>query len=60
MVAWAFSALFQKSGAAARRSSSATRRRFPSMSKMPPENGQPALQLRHAFPEGADFHGAEV
>src|ERR1700710_568533 len=60
MLAWAFSLLFQKSGAAESASSSSMRRRLPSTSKMPPENGQPALQLGHAFSQGADFHGEAV
>ena len=30
---------------------------LPSMSKMPPENLQSALQLRQAFSQGPDFHG---
>src|SRR3954447_13656313 len=60
MVACAFSALFQNSGSAERASSSSMRRRLPSTSKMPPENGQPALQLGHAFSQGADFHGGTV
>ena len=33
------------------------RRRLPSMSKMPPENFQSALQLRQSFSQGPDFHG---
>ena len=48
---------FQKSRRAVCSSSSAMRRRLPSMSKMPPENLQSALQLRQTFSQGADFHG---
>ena len=36
------------------------RRRLPAMSKMPPEDLQAALQLRQAFPQRTDFHGAEL
>jgi hypothetical protein len=32
---------------------------LPAMSKMPPENLQAALQLRQAFAQRTDFHGAE-
>src|SRR6188472_3917538 len=59
MVTWAFSALFQNSGADAWSSSSAMRRRLPAMSKMPPENLQAALQLRHTFTQRTDLHDAE-
>lgn len=36
------------------------RLRLLSTSKMPPENLEPALQLRHAFSQGTDFHGGGV
>jgi hypothetical protein len=51
--------MFQNSGDDAWSSSSAIRRRLPAMSKMPLENLQAALQLRHAFTQRTDFHGAQ-
>jgi hypothetical protein len=51
--------MFQNSGDDAWSSSSAIRRRLPAMSKMPLEDLQAALQLRHAFAQRTDFHGAQ-
>jgi hypothetical protein len=59
-VACAFSLSFQNSGRPVTWSSSAIFLRLPSMSKMPPENVQTALQLDDAFSQGTDFHGAET
>jgi hypothetical protein len=59
MIVWALSASLQNSGDAAWSSSSAMRRRLPAMSKMPPEDLQAALQLRQAFAQRTDFHGAQ-
>jgi hypothetical protein len=51
--------MFQNSGDDAWSSSSAIRRRLPAMSKMPLERLQAALQLRQAFAQRTDFHGAQ-
>jgi hypothetical protein len=59
-VACAVSLSFQKSGWPATPSSSAIFERLPSMSKMPPENVEAALQLDETLSQGTDFHGAET
>jgi hypothetical protein len=59
-VAWALLLSFQNDGSPASASSSAIFERLPATSKMPPENGQAALQLRNPFSQGTDFHGAET